>query len=78
MNSVFSGLFREIWMGILGGVRDYLGEILGGFSWKNKAKSEEQNQENYKGKIRKIQNNHMKYYEIVYLTTRVYAERPGG
>ena len=31
MNSLFSDLFREFWRGILGGVRDYLGEVLGGF-----------------------------------------------
>ena len=31
MNSLFSDFFREFWRGILGGVRDYLGEVLGGF-----------------------------------------------
>ena len=31
MNSLFSDFFREFWRGILAGVRDYLGEILGGF-----------------------------------------------
>ena len=31
MNSLFSNFFRELWRGILGGVRDYLGKILGGF-----------------------------------------------
>ena len=31
MNSLFSDLFKEFWRGILGGVRDYLGEIWGGF-----------------------------------------------
>ena len=31
MNSLFSDFFMEFWTGILGGVRVYLGEILGGF-----------------------------------------------
>ena len=31
MNSLFSDFFREFWRGILGGARDYLGEMLGGF-----------------------------------------------
>ena len=31
MNSLFSDFFREFWRGILGGVRDYLGQVLGGF-----------------------------------------------
>ena len=31
MNSLFGDFFREFWRGILGGVRDYLGEIWGGF-----------------------------------------------
>ena len=31
MNSLFSDLFKEFWRGILGGVRDYLGEVLVGF-----------------------------------------------
>ena len=31
INSLFSDLFREFGRGILGGVRDYLGETLGGF-----------------------------------------------
>ena len=31
MNSLFGDFFREFWRGILGGVRDYLGEVLGGF-----------------------------------------------
>ena len=31
MNSLFSDFFMEFWRGILGGVRDYLGEVLGGF-----------------------------------------------
>ena len=31
MNSLFSDLFMEFWRGILGGVRDYLGEVWGGF-----------------------------------------------
>ena len=31
MNSLFSDLFKEFWRGILGGVRDYLGDVLGGF-----------------------------------------------
>ena len=31
INSLFSDMFRECWRGILGGVRDYLGEVLGGF-----------------------------------------------
>ena len=31
MNSLVSDFFTEFWKGILGGVRDYLGEILGGF-----------------------------------------------
>ena len=31
MNSLFSDFFGEFWRGILGGVRDYLGEVLGGF-----------------------------------------------
>ena len=31
MNSLFSDFFREFWRGLLGGVRDYLGEIVGGF-----------------------------------------------
>ena len=30
MNSLFSDFFRDFWRGILGGVRDYLGEVLGG------------------------------------------------
>ena len=34
MNSLFSYFFMEFWRGILGGVRDYLGEIVGGFSKK--------------------------------------------
>ena len=41
MNSLFSDLFREFWRGILGGLRDYLGEVLGGFWWKIKGKSNE-------------------------------------
>ena len=31
MNSLFSDFFREFWRGILGGVRDYVGEVLAGF-----------------------------------------------
>ena len=31
MNSLFGDFFREFWRGILGGVRDYLGEVLAGF-----------------------------------------------
>ena len=31
INSLFSDFFRELWRGILGDVRDYLGEVLGGF-----------------------------------------------
>ena len=31
MNSLFSDFFRECWRGMLGGVRDYLGESLGDF-----------------------------------------------
>ena len=38
MNSLFSDFFREFWRGMSGGVRDYLGEVLGGFYWKNKGK----------------------------------------
>ena len=31
LNSLFGDLFREFGRGILGGVRDYFGEVLGGF-----------------------------------------------
>ena len=31
INSLFSDFFNNFWRGILGGVRDYLGDILGGF-----------------------------------------------
>ena len=31
MNSLFSDLFKEVWRDILGVVRDYSGEVLGGF-----------------------------------------------
>ena len=31
MNSLFSDFFREFWRGILGVVRNHLGEVLGGF-----------------------------------------------
>ena len=31
MNSLFGDFFKEFWRGILGGVRDYLGEVLVGF-----------------------------------------------
>ena len=31
INSLFSDFFREFWRGISGGVRDYSGEVLGGF-----------------------------------------------
>ena len=34
MNSLFSNFFGEFLEGILGGVRDYLGEDWGGFQWK--------------------------------------------
>ena len=30
MNSLFGDFFREFWRGILGGVRDYLGEVSSG------------------------------------------------
>ena len=36
MNSLFSDLFGEFWRGNFRGVRDYLGEILGGFRGKMK------------------------------------------
>ena len=48
MNSLFSSFFTECWTGILGGVRDYLGELLGGCSWKQKG-NKRQNEENYTG-----------------------------
>ena len=41
MNSLFSDFFKEIWRGILGGVRDYVGEILGGFYKKNEGNIED-------------------------------------
>ena len=41
MNSQFSDVFGEFWVGILGGVRDYLGEILGGVQRKNGRKIKE-------------------------------------
>ena len=41
MNSLFSDFFMECWRGILGSVRDYLEDILGGFSRKNEEKIEE-------------------------------------
>ena len=31
MNSLFSDFFKDFWKGTLRGVRDYLGEVLGGF-----------------------------------------------
>ena len=34
---------------MLGGVRDYLGEVLGGFEWKNKGKTEGKIHKNYRG-----------------------------
>ena len=50
MNSLFSDFFREFWRGILGGVRDYLGEVLGDFYWKNEGKLRGKTQENDRGK----------------------------
>ena len=41
MNGLFSDFFKEFWKGILGGVRDYLVDILGGFWRKNERKIEE-------------------------------------
>ena len=54
MNSSFGDFFREFWRGILGGVRDYLGEVLGGFDWKNKGIQQEKQAKLYRTKIEKI------------------------
>ena len=43
MNSLFSDVFSELWRDILTGVRDYLGEILGGFQRENEGKLKEHN-----------------------------------
>ena len=51
MNGLFSDFRREFRKGILGGVRDYLGEILGGFYTKNEGEVED----NYTRKKRKQQ-----------------------
>ena len=57
MNSLFGDFFREFWRGILGGVRDYLGEVLGGFLWKNKGIEHEKTRKPIEGKIEKHKNN---------------------
>ena len=41
MNSLFGDFVREFWRGVLGGVRDYLGEIVGGFKRKHAGKLKE-------------------------------------
>ena len=56
MNSLFSDFFREFWRGISGGVRDYLGEMLGGFWKKNKGIIIENYTKTTTDKVNKIQN----------------------
>ena len=55
MNSLFSYLFREFERVILGGVRDYFGEVSGG-----------KIEENYPEKIRKNPENPIRYYKILF------------
>ena len=50
MNSLLSDFWKEFRRGILGGGRNYLGELLGGFQWQDKGNQEEKQQENYMGK----------------------------
>ena len=61
MNSLFGDFFREFWRMILGGVRDYLGGIWGGFWWKEAGNNRE-NEENYIEHIGKSE----KLYYIVF------------
>ena len=55
MNSLFSYLFTEFERVILGGVRDYFGEVSGG-----------KIEENYPEKIRKNPENPIRYYKILF------------
>ena len=49
MNSLFNNLFMKCWRGMLGGVRDYLGEMLE-VSLEKLSKPKGNNEENYRGK----------------------------
>ena len=53
LNSLFGYLFRDFWRGILGCVRDYLGEVWGGFYWKNKRIWHEKTRKTIEEKSRK-------------------------
>jgi len=51
MHSLFSDFFRELWRGILGGVRDYVGEVSSGKIKENSRKIIGKNTENSKTNI---------------------------
>ena len=54
LSSLLGDFLREFWRVIFGGVRDYLGEVLGGSYWKSKGIFFiRKNKENYKGKKQK-------------------------
>ena len=55
MNSLFSYLFTEFERDILGGVRDYFGEVSGG-----------KIEENYREKLEKNPENPIRYYKILF------------
>ena len=60
MNRLFSEFFKEFWRRILGGVRDYLGEVLGGFYRKFERKLKENHRKIILEKKSKNQKNPIK------------------